>query len=453
MQIKINSSEDSGLIRTTHSICPVCRIELKADIMRKNGKVLFLKECPKHGDCSVILSPNPEYFTEVSRAYFSLMPENMPCKNIGLTLTPKCNLNCPLCGVVRHLGRQLEPMTLEDVRKIIEENPGKEFISWGMEPTEHPQIEEILRFLKKSKKGGYLLTNGLKFINYDFLRRLKDAGLSYVYLQFDGFDDDIYRLIRGRALLQDKLRALENLKKLNIQTSLEVVLAKDISERQINKIINYAVKNDFIRQIGFLPLVKFGDSDRYNQRIFPIYNEFLQIIENETDGRIKLENLKAFQKLMYVVYRLSKFRRCLWFTSYILIRDKRRQGYRTIDQCMDIKKLEKVIDSYIKDIQRKPRLVWDLKLVFALVPILLNLKTVILFMEFIKFIITGKKLKGLRSNGNFLFITYNEFCDPYKMDLDMSSKYCQDIMAMKTKQNKIVYKQCYKVVVEDCKNS
>ena len=45
-------------------------------------------------------------------------------------------------------------------------------------------------------------TNGLRLAtDIDFLKKLKDAGLSTVYLQFDGTHDAVYEKIRGHKLL------------------------------------------------------------------------------------------------------------------------------------------------------------------------------------------------------------------------------------------------------------
>lgn len=61
-------------------------------------------------------------------------------------------------------------------------------------------------------------TNGIKIANFSYLKRLKYAGLNEVHLQLDGFEDSVYEKIRGEKLLQVKLKALENLERLNIAT-------------------------------------------------------------------------------------------------------------------------------------------------------------------------------------------------------------------------------------------
>ena len=47
-------------------------------------------------------------------------------------------------------------INLADFQKIIKANPKKEFILWGMEPTENPDILKIISYLKKKRKQVYL---------------------------------------------------------------------------------------------------------------------------------------------------------------------------------------------------------------------------------------------------------------------------------------------------------
>ena len=56
-------------------------------------------------------------------------------------------------------------------------------------------------------RGIELNTNGLVIArNRNYLRALKEAGLTEIYLQFDGLAADVTRTLRGADLLSDKLR-------------------------------------------------------------------------------------------------------------------------------------------------------------------------------------------------------------------------------------------------------
>lgn len=412
------------------------------------------KKCLRHGDFRVILSHDPQFFSELMRAYYILMPKGLPVKILELAVTPYCSLNCPICSVMDSIGESVRPLNAEDAKKIIREHPDKEFLLWGLEPTDNLHLKNILQILKKNGKKANLFTNGIMLADFEYLAGLRDAGLSHVYLQFDGFDDETYKVLRGRRMLENKITVLENLKRLNIPTTLNITLAKGVNESQIKKIIDYALKNDFIKQLGFLPLMKIGKAESCKKDIIPQYYEFLEILEKETEGKINRDSLKIFQKLMYLVYRFSGFRRCFWFILFIIIRDKKKGEYITIADLIDLSKLEKTIDSYINKVEKYKKRRWflgELVLCFKLAPFFLKFQIFNLVWNYFVFLLKGKKIESVRNQNKFIFITYTDFCDFYKMDLGMSDEYCEEMLAVKNKQDEIVYKPTYVMVIETAK--
>jgi len=439
-----------ALIRSTRSVCPDCMRELRADILFEGDVVVMRKHCPEHGDRSVILSRKARYYSELSRAFLLIMPANLERRHVALTLTRRCSLNCPICFAIHTIGEKSSDMSLEDVEEIVRSNPQKDFMLWGMEPTEHPQISEVLSVFKRHGKKCHMLTNGLKLQDGVFLEKLKKSGLGQVCLQFDGFDDDVFKIMRGKALWDMKRRALDNLKKADIPTSLEVVLMRGVNEGQISTIIDYAAQNPFIRQINFSPLIHHGESRPSSEMPDPGYQGFLETMEKETCGRISMDKMKAFQKLMYVIYRLTRFKRCMYYNLYILIRNKTGQGYRTIDEFIDLPAAEKIIDNALDKLKGAPGLVFDISIIFKLAKVFFNRQCGRLFVEYLRFVLGGRKLGNSRSTQGMLFITYNEFCDTYKMDIGMSEVHCQDIVVTKDRDGRLAYKPCYRIMIEDC---
>jgi len=54
-----------------------------------------------------------------------------------------------------------------------------------------------------------LATNGIKLAESpETAAELKAKGLNIVYLQFDSFRDDLYQKIRGRRLVEIKMKAM-----------------------------------------------------------------------------------------------------------------------------------------------------------------------------------------------------------------------------------------------------
>ena len=83
----------------------------------------------------------------------------------------------------------------------------------GGEPTMRADLPEIIG---SAKSAGFafvqLNTNGLRLAaGSDLAAVYRDAGLSSIFLQFDGICDQVYNSLRGRALWAEKQQALKNL--------------------------------------------------------------------------------------------------------------------------------------------------------------------------------------------------------------------------------------------------
>ena len=115
-----------------------------------------------------------------------------------------------------------------------------------------------------------------------------------MFLQFDGTEDQIYQSIRGRSLLDIKIKAIECCGKQEIGVVLVPTLIPGINTHNIGGIIKFALENHpVIRGVHFQPVSYFGripneptDQDRIT------LPEVIQSIEEQTDGLIKAANLK-----------------------------------------------------------------------------------------------------------------------------------------------------------------
>ena len=80
----------------------------------------------------------------------------------------------------------------------------------GGEPTVRDDLPELIRMGREKGFTFFQLnTNGLRLAEEPgYAEALKEAGLSCVFLQFDGVDDSVYEVLRGRALWKKNRRLL-----------------------------------------------------------------------------------------------------------------------------------------------------------------------------------------------------------------------------------------------------
>lgn len=131
----------------------------------------------------------------------------------------------------------------------------------GGEPTVHPQFFEILD-IAKSKPIRHLMvnTNGIRIAKDEaFVQRLASYMPDFeIYLQFDSFKKEALEQLRGQDLREVRLKAIENLNKYNLSTTLVVTLQKGLNTDEIGEIIEYALKQRCVRGVTFQPTQEAG---------------------------------------------------------------------------------------------------------------------------------------------------------------------------------------------------
>ncbi len=279
------------IIRETRSVCPVCLRRLPARLVREDdGRILLEKSCPAHGSFRV-----PVWQGKVDWDQWLLETPPLPAGSglscpadcglcaeheIGtccalLEVTARCNLRCRFC-FARGGERADEPGLdeLKDaIREIVRQCGGPLLQLSGGEPTLRDDLDELVRFAKEAGCSYVQLnTNGIRLAREpDYARRLRDAGLDIVFLQFDGTDDEIYRTLRGAPLLDVKKEAIRVCGDLRVGVTLVPTVVKGVNDGNLGEIVSLACAlSPAVRGIHFQPVSFFGrfpkmpeDEDRY----------------------------------------------------------------------------------------------------------------------------------------------------------------------------------------------
>jgi uncharacterized radical SAM superfamily Fe-S cluster-containing enzyme len=106
-----------------------------------------------------------------------------------------------------------------------------------------------------ARKIGYsstqAATNGIEFAkSKEFARKAAEAGLRFVYLQFDGVGNDANSHRQIGNLFDVKLRAIENLHEAGVEIILVVTLVNGVNNDQVGSIIRFAMDNP--KKIAFI---------------------------------------------------------------------------------------------------------------------------------------------------------------------------------------------------------
>ena len=299
------------LVGRTKSLCPVCLRLLEAEKVTGQGGIYLEKRCPEHGKFSVLiwegeLSGYLRWGRENNRAEPPVLPRAsekgcpFDCGLCGehlrkgccvlLELTNRCNLRCPVCFASAGEG-QGRDLPLEEIAAqydflMAHGGPFNIQLSGG-EPTMREDLPEIIRLGREKGFGFFQLnTNGLRLAaEPGYAKALREAGLDTVFLQFDGLDDRVYQILRGRPLLEEKRRALDACAAAGLGAVLVPVIAPGVNEGQAGEIIRFALAHmPAVRGVHFQPISYFGRCalERSGRPI--TIPRMLRLIEEQTGG-------------------------------------------------------------------------------------------------------------------------------------------------------------------------
>jgi len=278
----------------TISICATCLKRVDAKIIFEDEKVFMLKNCLQHGREKVLIATDIEYYKNCRNyAKRSEMPlkfntpthygcpydcglcqdhEQHSCLTV-IEVTDRCNLSCPTCYAMSSpsYGRHRTLAEIEQMLDTIVANEGRPDVVQisGGEPTVHPQFFEIMDIAKsKPIKHLMLNTNGIRIAKDEsFVERLATYAPDFeVYLQFDSFKKEALEQLRGEDLREVRRKAIENLNKYNLSTTLVVTLQKGLNTDEIGDIIRYALKQPCVRGVTFQPTQEAGRLENYNSQ-------------------------------------------------------------------------------------------------------------------------------------------------------------------------------------------
>ncbi len=304
-------------IGKTMSVCPVCLGKIPAKkTVGADGNIYLEKRCWEHGSFRTLIwegdlesytawaagdTPTPVLPVKAQAVERGCPYDCGLCQSherdgccVLLELTNRCNLRCPVCfaSAGDHTPRDL---SLEEIGRqydLLMDRGGPFNIQLsGGEPTVREDLDKIIALGREKGFTFFQLnTNGLRLgREMGYAAHLARAGVSTVFLQFDGLDDAIYRTLRGAPLLNVKKQAIENCKNAGLPVVLVPTVAPGVNDQALGEILAFALDHaPHIRGVHIQPISYFGRCGLEAPEVRLTIPAVLRRIESQTAGRMKL---------------------------------------------------------------------------------------------------------------------------------------------------------------------
>jgi uncharacterized radical SAM superfamily Fe-S cluster-containing enzyme len=285
-----------GWPRTTDSLCPKCVPEIrkqivdgklpyeillnekvgeiKAQIIERDGKIVMIKDCEKHGHFEDVMAVDTAFFRHLEetfpgrdmRAHNDERLHNHGSSTVKygrgsvltIDLTNRCNMMCDPCFMDANQVGFVHELGWEDIKTMLDNaitiKPRRQMSVQfsGGEPTLSPHFLEAVAY---ARKVGYnsvqAATNGIEFAKSpEFCKQAAEAGLRYAYLQFDGIGNAANSHRAVGNLFDVKLRAIENLHTAGVEIVPVTTIVNGVNNEQVGRIIQFALDNP--KRISFL---------------------------------------------------------------------------------------------------------------------------------------------------------------------------------------------------------
>lgn len=448
------------IIKETRSICPECFKVLDATISENDGKVYIEKECPDHGRFHDLYWGNYDQYQRAEQFRHDgdglhnprtetkldcpldcgICPQHKSHTGLAIIdVTNRCNLRCPVCFANAAVAGYVYEPSKEEIIGILENfarnepvpPPGLQFS--GGEPTIRQDLFELIR---AAKELGFhhieVNTNGLRLAqSVDYCRGLIEAGMSTLYLQFDGLTPEVYQFTRGVDLLETKMKALENCREAGLDSVVLVVtLVKGVNDHQLGDIIRFAIENfDLVRCVNVQPVSLCGrlpEHERAKMRI--TIPDFMKAVEEQTEGKIKVSDFYPVPSVVPVSQAIGALRnkRYVEFTAhphcgmatYVFVEDGE---IVPITRYGNVEKFLETVDKAYDDARQGHSKRAKLRLMSGA---LRHIKFGWLRKYLLPILRTGSYDSLSNLHRKMLLISSMHFMDPYNFDLERIQRCC-----------------------------
>jgi uncharacterized radical SAM superfamily Fe-S cluster-containing enzyme len=290
----------------TQSLCPECNRVVAAVRFERQGDIYLRARCPEHGSRESLYYRDASLYRAMSRH----VPQAQRCHrldcargrvcphrlertlNILVDVTLRCDLQCPVCFASAGPAARWQEPTVDEILQRLPPSRGRHrpnVVLIGGEPTLRPDLPTLIRAIRHSGHVPRLATNGLRMADPAYVRRLAEAGLHWVVLQFDGVEPRASARMRGRSLVEEKRRTLANCTAQGLAVQLAVMVDERANTDQLGPILDFAFAEPAVKWVNFYPRTPVGRGAQDDDPGVHIADLF-DLLARQTHGALQAED-------------------------------------------------------------------------------------------------------------------------------------------------------------------
>ncbi len=332
----MRTSRPYTYLGTVTGMCRACRALVPARVVEENGAVFQERLCPKCGTSRARIADGLDWYLDRTATPVRCKPPRVPGREVRLgcphdcgpcafhanachlpvfSVTNACNMDCPICFTYNRPDEKYF-MSREELRVLLDKliaraGPFDLMNVTGGEPTMHPRIVELLQECRRPEIGRVTMnSNGLRLAtDEDLCRALADLGV-YVVLSFDTFRGDRALVIHGRDVVDVKRRALDNLQRFGIGTTLLNVMIRGVNEDEIGAVIDLARQHSVVRSVTVQTMTFTGQGGKnFKPRETMPLDGAAKAIADATDGAMRASDFFAHAGAHPLCYSVAYYLR------------------------------------------------------------------------------------------------------------------------------------------------
>jgi uncharacterized radical SAM superfamily Fe-S cluster-containing enzyme len=317
--------------------------------MLADGNAVYQERlCPTCGKSRALVADSVEWYAAMMRTGVRCKPprrEGRPvargcphdcgpcrfhanaCHLAVFSVTNVCNMSCPICFTYNRPDRRYF-MERSELSRLLDgalarAAPLDVVNVTGGEPTLHPEILGLLEECRRPEIGRVTMnSNGLRLAeDEDLCRHLADVGVSVV-LSLHTLKPATAVAIHGRDVTDAKRRALANLQRFGVRTTLLNVMIRGVNDGEIGDIVRLAREHSVVRSVTVQTMTFTGQGGKsfLPRRHMPL-DGAARAMEDATAGLMRREHFvphPSAHPLCYAVaYYLKASDRLRSFTDFL----------------------------------------------------------------------------------------------------------------------------------------